>query len=125
MAHRHIRDTAALPLDRELMGTQWENIISHLALIYESTCREAQQQGSSRHIRAEADDKGRTRKLLYSKHILMQKEERKKIVCWLFTSYKCIIQRFHHIVTLDMGKDIKLVHVQTNFSFVGPKDMFV
>jgi len=60
--HRHIRDTAAFPLDRELMGTQWENIISHLALIYESPYREAQQ-GSSRHTRAEADDdKGRTRK---------------------------------------------------------------
>jgi len=44
------------------MGTQWENIISHLALIYESPYREAQQ-GSSRHTRAEADDdKGRTRK---------------------------------------------------------------
>ncbi len=49
MAHKHIRATVALPLDRKLMGTQWENIISHLALIYESTYREAQQQGSSRH----------------------------------------------------------------------------
>lgn len=78
MAHRHIRDTAALPLDRELMGTQWENIISHLALIYESTYREAQQQGSSRHIRAEADDKGRTRKLFYSKHPFLCKKRRRK-----------------------------------------------
>ncbi len=49
VAHKHIRATVALPLDRKLMGTQWENIISHLALIYESTYREAQQQGSSRH----------------------------------------------------------------------------
>lgn len=66
VAHKHIRATVALPLDRKLMGTQWENIISHLALSYESTYREAQQRGSSRHIRADAGDNGRTRTLFYS-----------------------------------------------------------
>lgn len=49
VARKHIRATVDLPLDRRLMGTQWEKISSHLAFIYESTYREAQQQGSSRH----------------------------------------------------------------------------
>lgn len=107
------------------MGTQWENIISHLALIYESTCREAQQQGSSRHIRAEADDKGRTRKLLYSKHGSYAKRREKKDSLLAFLHHINVSYKGCHIVTLDMGKDTKLVHVQTNFSFVGPKEMFV
>lgn len=73
--HRNIRDTAAFPLDRELMGTQWETIILHLALIYESTYREAQQGSSRQELRlmmtkAELGNS--------SKHLILCKKEEMK-----------------------------------------------